>query len=163
MTSSGETRVMSDDSAIAATISSEVAEEKPPRNDSTASPCWPCCSGTVRTNYRALAERGEKRVNLKSNGKPVGYKIGLKVDSAGELPDGSEFDDVNEFRSLLKARSPQIARNLLEQFVVYATGTPVSFGDHQTVESMMASLARNNYGVRSMIHEVVQSELFRRK
>lgn len=119
--------------------------------------------GTLRTNYRALAEQREKRVNLKSNGKPVGYKIGLKVDSAGQLPDGSEFQNINEFRSLLKTKSPQIARNVLEQFIVYATGAPVGFGDQETVESLMTTLAKNNYGVRSMIHEVVQSELFRRK
>ena len=119
--------------------------------------------GTLRTNYRALAEPGERRLNLKSNGKRVAYNIGLKVDSAGELPDGSEFGDINDFRTLLEARTPQIARNLLEQFIVYATGTPVGFGDREVVSSMMTSLAKKNYGVRSMVHEVVQSELFRRK
>lgn len=119
--------------------------------------------GTWRTDYRALIERGEKGVKLKSNGKPVQYKIGLQVDSAGQLPDGSAFADVNEFRSLLESRQPQIARNLLHQFVVYATGSPVGFADRVTADAMMKRLADRDYGVRSMIHEVVQSELFRKK
>lgn len=119
--------------------------------------------GTLRTNYRALAEGREKRVDLKSNGKPVVYKIGLEVDSAGELPDGSRFHDVNEFRSLLESRTPQIARNLLEQFIVCSTGAPVGFADRELVDSMMNSLAKKNYGARSMVHEVIQSDLFRKK
>lgn len=119
--------------------------------------------GTWRTDYRALIDRGEKGVNLKSNGKTVQYKIGLPVDSAGQLPDGSTFADVNEFRLLLESLQPQIARNLLEQLVVYATGSPVGFADREVVELMMKRLEKNNYGVRSMIHEIVQSELFRYK
>lgn len=119
--------------------------------------------GAWRKDYRALIERGEKGANLKSNGKPVQYKIGLPVDSAGQLPDGSAFADVNEFRSLLESRDPQIARNLLDQFVVYATGTPVGFADRPIVADMMKSLMESNFGVRSMIHQVVQSDLFRSK
>ncbi|RMF37396.1 MAG: DUF1592 domain-containing protein [Planctomycetota bacterium] len=119
--------------------------------------------GTWRTHYRALIEKGEKGVDLKSNGKPVQYKIGLPVDSAGQLPDGSAFADINDFRQLLDARQPQIARNLLEQLIVYATGSPVGFADGDIVQAMMKRLETNHYGVRSMIHEIVQSELFRNK
>ena len=119
--------------------------------------------GAWRTSYRASIERGEKGVDLKSNGKRVQYKIGLPVDSAGQLPDGSPFRDITEFRSLLKSRNPQIARNLLDQFIVYATGTSVGFADQSTVDKVMSSLSQRDFGVRSMIHEVVQCELFRRK
>ena len=119
--------------------------------------------GGWRTSYRASRDDGEQGVDLKSNGKPVQYKLGLPVDSAGQLPDGSPFADVNEFRSLLESRQPQIARNLLEQFIVYATGAPVGFADQPVVDDMMKRLAAGNFGVRSMIHEVVQSELFRQK
>ena len=119
--------------------------------------------GAWRTEYRALKEQGEKGVDLKSNGKPVQYKIGQTVDSAGELPDGAEFSDVNEFRALLADRQPQMARHLLEQFIVFATGTPVGFADRPVVGEMLRSLASRKYGVRSMVHSVVQSPLFRNK
>lgn len=119
--------------------------------------------GQWRTEYRAIVEDGEKGVSLKSNGKPVQYKIGLPVDSAGQLPDGSPFANVNEFRSLLKNKEPQIARKILEQLIIYATGSPVGFADRPVVSDMMKSLEESNYGVRSMIQQVVLSELFRNK
>ena len=119
--------------------------------------------GTWRTHYRASLEQGEKGVNVKVSGKPARYKIGLPVDAAGELPDGSQFEDIHQFRELLASKEPQIARNLLEQFIVYATGTPVGFADRPVVDEMMSSLEKKDYGARSMIHEVVQSDLFRKK
>lgn len=61
------------------------------------------------------------------------------------------------------SKQPQIARNLIEQFVVYSTGAPVGFADQLAVEAMMKSLAKRNYGIRSMIHEIVQSDMFRNK
>ena len=64
---------------------------------------------------------------------------------------------------MLESRQPQIARNLLDQFVVYATGSPVGFADGVAVDGMMKRLAGRNFGIRSMIHEVVQSKLFRMK
>ena len=119
--------------------------------------------GAWRTRYRASVARGQKGVDMQFNGKPARFKMGLAVDSAGQLPDGSKFKDVNEFRVLLKSKQPQIAGNLLEQFIVYATGTPVGYADRQEVAAMMKSLAAKKYGVRSMIHAVVQSDLFRKK
>ncbi|QEF96891.1 Planctomycete cytochrome C [Stieleria maiorica] len=118
--------------------------------------------GAWRTSYRALAEKGDG-IDLKSNGKPVSYKIGQPVDSAGQLPDGSSFEDINQFRVLLESREPQIARNLLEQLIVYATGTPVGFADQRVVDEMMESLAKKRYGLRAMIYQIVLSDLFRSK
>jgi len=119
--------------------------------------------GQWRMNYRALLADGEKGGDLKSNGRPVKYKVGLPVDSAGQLPDGAPFADINEFRTLLKSKESQIARNLLEQFIVYATGAPVGYADRPEVDEMMKSLEKEKYGVRSMIQEVVLSDLFRNK
>ena len=36
-------------------------------------------------------------------------------------------------------------------------------GERELVDSMMKALEKKNYGVRSMIHEVIQSDLFRKK
>lgn len=119
--------------------------------------------GAWRSRYRASLEHGEKGVDLQFNGKPAQYKIGLDVDSAGQLPDGSEFADINGFREQLRSRKKHIARNLLEQFIVYSTGTPVGFADQALVDDIMESLAGKDFGIRSMIHKVVQSDLFRRK
>ncbi len=119
--------------------------------------------GGWRDRYRASLDDGERGVDQQFNGQRARFKLGLPVDSAGQLPDGSEFKNINEFRRQLLLKQPQIARNLLEQFIVYATGTPARFADQPIVDRMMKSLTEKEYGTRSMIHEVVQSDLFRKK
>ena len=119
--------------------------------------------GGFRDRYRKPAGRGGAAVERIFNGKPARFGLGLPVDCAGMLPDGSEFADIHQFRAALLRQEDRIARNLLEQFVVYATGTPVGLADEQAVAAMMERLETHGYGVRSMVHEVVQSELFRRK
>ncbi len=48
------------DSAIAATITIDVAELNPPRKLRTASPSWPWLSGTVSTNRSGFAPTGNR-------------------------------------------------------------------------------------------------------
>jgi len=120
--------------------------------------------GAFRTNYRATLERGGKTdVKEQFNAKPAQFRHALPVDSSGTLPDGAAFKDVNEFRDRLRAKDAEIARHLLEQLIVYSTGAPVGFRDRSTVDAMMEELKTDDYGARSMIHAIVQSELFRHK
>ncbi len=119
--------------------------------------------GGFREQYRAIVNEGEKGEEGQSNGKPLKFRHSLPIETYGELPDGSKFADVNEFRDRLRDKEPEIARHLLEQFIVYGTGAPVWFTDRKIVNGMMARLENDNYGARSMIHEVVQSPLFRKK
>ena len=57
----------------------------------------------------------------------------------------------------------QIARSLTEKLLVFATGHKMEFADRDTVEKIVAALPSKNYGFRALIHEVVQSEMFRNK
>jgi len=56
-----------------------------------------------------------------------------------------------------------IARNLVEQLVVYSTGAPVGFSDRDEVDAILEKTKESEYGVRSIIHAIVQSPLFLRK
>jgi hypothetical protein len=47
--------------------------------------------------------------------------------------------------------------------MVYATGAAIQFGDRPAVEQVLARSQATHYGVQSLIHEVVQSEVFRTK
>ena len=77
-----------------------------------------------------------------------------------ELPDGRKFRDVRELKQLLLADDKQIARNLAKQLAVYATGAPVRFSDREEIERALQRASSSHYGVRSLVHELVQSELF---
>ena len=83
------------------------------------------------------------------------------MDASGRLADGREFKDVRELKALFAANPRQLARNLLHQLAVYATGTPVRFGDRAEIETMLDACATGGYRTRDLLHAVVQSRIFR--
>ena len=91
------------------------------------------------------------------------YGEGRAVEAGDEFADGRKFTTVEEFKQLLLAQPDQLARCLTEKLVTYATGQPVGFGDHQAVERILAAAKQSDYGLRSLVHAVVESELFRNK
>lgn len=117
--------------------------------------------GGWRDRYRAL-EKGDP-VDATARGRPVRYKLGLPVDASGEAPDGRRFRNIDEFRSILLGNEEQLARNLAEKLLVYATGAGIQFADRATVETILAQAKSSGYGLRSLVHAVVQSEAFQIK
>ena len=85
------------------------------------------------------------------------------LDSSGELPDGRAFKDVRDFKRLLLTDETQLARNLARQLAVYATGAPVRFSDRAAIEQILQGAKAHNYGVRSLVHQIIQSDLFLNK
>jgi hypothetical protein len=57
----------------------------------------------------------------------------------------------------------QLARALAVKLLTYATGVSVTTADHPKIEAIVESIRGQNYGFRSLVHEVVQSELFQNK
>jgi hypothetical protein len=109
--------------------------------------------GGHRERYRVLEGEG-KRVP-----KTVYYR-GDAVRSDGELCDGSTFADFREFRERLKQDPERIARAIAEKLLIYGTGRPVSLAQRRDVEQVVRAAAEHDYGLRSMIHAVVASDLF---
>ncbi len=91
----------------------------------------------------------------------IGFKLGPKVDSSGVLPDGRKFTGVTEFQTLLAADRGVLLTNLAKQFAVYATGRGVSFADRDEIATVVAATDTNGGGVRTLVHDLVQSRLFR--
>jgi hypothetical protein len=115
--------------------------------------------GGWRDHYRALGD-GVKEQGIGKNGQPYAFHLGPAVDASGVLPDGRKFDDVRSLKRLLLADDRQIARNLTRQLLVFATGSPVRFGDRPEVEQILDRAQASHYGVRTLIREIVQSNLF---
>ena len=118
--------------------------------------------GGFRTRYRSLGE-GDKVDKVGNKRLAVKYKDALPVDCAGALPDGTVFKGIDDLRVALLKNPDQIARNLARQLVIYATGADVSFSDRAEIEKIVGAVRKENYGARSLIHEIVQSPLFLRK
>ena len=119
--------------------------------------------GAHRDRYRAVAEDVQPEPGLGMNGQPFAFHYGLPVDSTGELPDGRTFRDIREFKRLLVRDEASVARNLARQLVVFATGAPVRFGDRGELEQILQRASARQYGVRTLVHEIVHSELFQTK
>ena len=118
--------------------------------------------GGWREQYRALAA-GEKAPGIGKNGQPFAFRYIQPVDASGSLPDGRRFQDVRELKRLLLKDERQIARNLTNQLIVFATGAPVRFGDRPQVEAMLDRAKATGYGVKSLVQFIIESELFRNK
>jgi len=119
--------------------------------------------GAHRERYRAVAENVKPEPGYGMNGQAFAFHYGLPVDSAGEVPDGRAFRDVKEFKRLVLSDEVSIARNLARQLVVFGTGAPVRYTDRAELERILERARRSDYGVRTLVEEIVQSELFRTK
>ena len=119
--------------------------------------------GGWRTTYRAMKQDREAgRIKyLPDAPPPILYSEGLPVNSADQLADGRAFHDIRDFKELLLANPDQIARNVAEKLVVYATGAPVSFADRSEIDRIVTATKPDDHGFRSLIHAVVQSKLFK--
>jgi hypothetical protein len=113
--------------------------------------------GGWRERYRSIGD-GEP---VTVDGRRMRYKHGPAVESADRLFDGRAFGNIDEFKALLASDPDQLSRALASKLVAYATGTPTTLADRQGIESIVESVRDKNYGFRSLVHEVVQSELFR--
>jgi hypothetical protein len=119
--------------------------------------------GAWRDRYRAVNEEvpAEKGVGL--DGQRFKFHYALAVDPSGQLLDGRKFADVRQLKQLLLEDEAAIARNLVRQLTIYATGAPIGFADRQEVEAILSRTRPGHYGVRSIVHEIVGSKLFQYK
>ena len=116
--------------------------------------------GGWRPRYRGL-ELGEKVEGIDRAGHDFSYTLADVVDASGKLRDGRAFKDVCELKAHFAADDRQLARNLLHQFVLYATGTPVRFADRPKIEAILDAGAQEGYRIRDVLHGFIQSPLFR--
>lgn len=118
--------------------------------------------GGWREHYRSTAE-GAPVKGIGKNGHSFTFRQGPAVDASATLPSGEPFGDVKGLKRLLAANDRQIARNLVQQLLLFSTGAPVGFADRAEVDRILKATAPSQFGVRAIIHEIVQSDLFRTK
>ena len=117
--------------------------------------------GGWRDHYRTTSEgEGEPVQGVGHNGYAFKYRKGLPVDAAGQLPDGRVFHNISDLKKHLLTDKEKLAKNFVEQLAVFATGTPVRFSDREEMAAILRKTESENYGVRSLITELVKSDLF---
>jgi hypothetical protein len=116
--------------------------------------------GGQRTRYRSIGEGDPAPRGNIDPFIPIRFTLGKPVDSSGQLTDGSSFTNVEGLRSLLVHDEVSLAKNLVRRLLVFATGRPLGFADRDPVDRIVAEANRAGGGVKSLLHAVVESELF---
>jgi len=122
--------------------------------------------GGWRDRYRVIATRGQKSEYLTINAENMPQRrvaLGPAVDASFTMENGADFHDIDEFKALLLKDKEQIARCLAAKLLVYATGAGIQFSDRPVVADIVARCGEKGYGLRSMIHAVVESRVFQEK
>jgi hypothetical protein len=117
--------------------------------------------GAQRTHYRSL-EEGDPVLGLGKNGHAFTFKLGKPVHASGEFQ-GQSFQGIEDFQSILAKNDRQLARNFASQLIVYSTGAPAGFAGRQALENILDQSAASQYGLRTIIHQIIQSDFFRNK
>jgi hypothetical protein len=122
--------------------------------------------GGWRERYRIVPEKGQRAdyITLKAPSPfPLRVALGPAVDASYTMATGEKFRDVDEFKALLLRDKELMARCLAGKLLTYGTGAGVQFADRRVVADIVARSKTKNYGLRSLIHEVVQSSSFQSK
>ena len=118
--------------------------------------------GTFRTRYRIPRGDGDKRT-ARVGDREITLWESLPVDPADALPDGRAFADLKEFKALLASDDRQLARSLVEKWLVYGTGEGCTFADREAVDAILDAAEPSGYGLRTLLLATVCSDAFGRR
>ncbi len=104
--------------------------------------------GIAFENYDAL---GQWRDGIR--GKPVDASSNLFNHQALDGMDGLK-------RFLLEHRQDQFVRAMVHKLSTYALGRPLAFGDYAAMDAITAKVRGNGDGLKTIIQEIVKSDLF---
>ncbi len=112
--------------------------------------------GAARERYRCVGSGAEQRLEVGI--RTVRFRVGPAVDGGdGKLAPAAALAAL---RQSLVADEAQLARNLAERLAAYATGAVATVTDRPAIDAILAAARAKRYGLRSLIHALVQSDLF---
>lgn len=113
--------------------------------------------------HRMIDPLGLAFESFDPTGKWRDLDAGQKVDPRGTLADGTEFQDVQEFKTLLLARKDDFARCFTEQMLAYALGRKLELYDAATVRSIAEAARDDDYKFSRVVVEIAKSYPFRHR
>jgi len=85
------------------------------------------------------------------------------VDASGAMLDGTKYNGPDELKQRLMEHKDQFARCFAEKLTIYALGRSLELSDQPVLDKLCAHVAAENYGLATMVENVILSELFRNK
>ncbi len=120
--------------------------------------------GGQRDRYRAIREKEDTApVAPRGSIDPfinINFKLALPVDPSGALPDERKFSGIAELKELLAGDRNRLLKNLAEQLTTYTTGRGLVYSDRESIAAIVARTEKQGGGIRTLLHEIVTSDLF---
>ena len=87
----------------------------------------------------------------------------VPIEPGGTLPSGASFKNVNELKALLMTQKHRLAQELCESLMAYGIGRTIEFSDADKLKDILKQNHKQNFRLRSMISEIVTSQMFQTK
>ena len=85
------------------------------------------------------------------------------VNASGKLPDGRTYHGPDEFKHLLAEDLDRFAEAFVEQLATYSLRRVMTIDDAAQIKALVQASQRNDYKLRTVIENLVLSDLFRKK
>ncbi|MEO6754300.1 MAG: DUF1585 domain-containing protein, partial [Chthoniobacteraceae bacterium] len=112
--------------------------------------------GLAFENYDAIGRWRTEEVTDGTGANP-------KVNPAGKLPDGREYQTAEEFKTLLLDDLDAFNHTFIEKLATYGLRRSMSFGDREDLKVIAAASKAKDYRLRDIVEALVCSELFQRR
>ncbi|MEM1294484.1 MAG: DUF1592 domain-containing protein [Verrucomicrobiota bacterium] len=87
-----------------------------------------------------------------------------EIDASGVMPDRKRtFNGHEELKAHLMTDQDAMAEGFVKSILTYALGRRVGFSDGLFVDQLLAEWKAEDYGMRTLIHQIVESEPFQSK
>ena len=94
--------------------------------------------------------------------KRKGKGSAARIDPSGELPSGERYEDFASYKQVLaQHRRELFVRNLIEKLLTYSTGRHMERNDQFEIDEILARVESADEGLKTMVLEVLTSEIFR--
>jgi hypothetical protein len=119
--------------------------------------------GIALENFDVIGAWRERYRALEPTANPNRPKLidGPVVVSNDRLSDHEDFRDFREFRRLLTKREDLLFDNVARKLATFGLGRPMEFADQPDIEQLVTSTKAHGGGLKTMIRELVASNLFR--
>jgi len=110
-------------------------------------------------NYDAIGRWRESGLRIVK-----GKSVQAELDSHAQLPSGMEVTGVAGFQKyMLEHESERFARALVSKVTTYALGRSLEFTDEEEISKLTRQFIADDYNMRNLLVEIVQSPLFQSK
>lgn len=114
-------------------------------------------AGGWQTHYRSLGRQFKSPPDLKR----VQWRVGPPVDASGVTSDGKTFADLREFKQKVLLADPEaFTLALTRKLAAYGSGRAMGFSDREELRRIAHVTFTRGNGLRDLLHNLVQSDLF---